>query len=242
MALTRDDVVRAAVILLDEVGLDGLTLRRLAAELGVSAPTLYWHVRHKRELLDLMAEAIIAEGGARTGSPAAGEPWTHWLADQGRMQWRALVAHRDAALVVAGNRPTETSLPYVEESIASLVAAGFSPADALENLFALGHYVIGCALEYQAERARQRQVSAEIEPARHPSRNLAAAPYPSHNLAAPPYSGTAVAERMPDPFASFDHGLRLLVEGMRTRIGAADAGWKPDRKFVPGGRPGQPAG
>jgi len=51
-------VVLVALKLLDEVGLDGLTLRRLAAELGVQAPALYWHFANKRELLDHMAQAI----------------------------------------------------------------------------------------------------------------------------------------------------------------------------------------
>ena len=55
MAVTRDDVIHTAIQLLEEVGLDGLTLRRLATELGISAPTLYWHFRDKRELLDAMA-------------------------------------------------------------------------------------------------------------------------------------------------------------------------------------------
>lgn len=212
MALTRDDVVRAAVALLDDVGLEGLTLRRLAADLGVSAPTLYWHVQHKRELLDLMAEAILAEAGERSGAPASGELWWEWLAEQGRLQWRALVAHRDAALVVAGNRPTESSLPIVEESIRSLVLAGLTPADAFESLFAMSHYVIGCALEYQAERARPGQESRTGPP---PGR-----PPDESEL---PYLRAAVAGRVTDPAASFDAGLRLLVDGMRARVAAASS-------------------
>jgi TetR/AcrR family tetracycline transcriptional repressor len=57
--------------------------RRLATELGVSAPTLYWHVRNKRQLLDLMAEALVARAG-RSTSPAPGQPWWDWLAEQAR--------------------------------------------------------------------------------------------------------------------------------------------------------------
>jgi TetR/AcrR family tetracycline transcriptional repressor len=58
MTLTRDAVVDAAVELLGEVGLEGLSLRRLARELGVSAPTLYWHVADKRTLLDHVAQQV----------------------------------------------------------------------------------------------------------------------------------------------------------------------------------------
>ncbi|HHT8960921.1 TPA: TetR family transcriptional regulator, partial [Burkholderia cenocepacia] len=59
--LTRDTVLRAALDLLDEVGIDGLSTRRLAERLGVQSPTLYWHFRNKAELLDAMAEAIMLE-------------------------------------------------------------------------------------------------------------------------------------------------------------------------------------
>ena len=72
MAVTRDDVIQTAIQLLQEVGLDGLTLRRLATELGISAPTLYWHVKDKRELLDLMSEAMVRQ--AREKMPPSW-PW-----------------------------------------------------------------------------------------------------------------------------------------------------------------------
>jgi TetR/AcrR family transcriptional regulator, tetracycline repressor protein len=62
-ALTREAVTRAALRLLDEVGLEGLTTRRLAAELGVQSPALYWHFRTKQDLLGEMAEAVIVAVG-----------------------------------------------------------------------------------------------------------------------------------------------------------------------------------
>ncbi len=71
MAVTRDDVVQTAIQLLQEVGLDWPTLRRLATELGISAPTLYWHVKDKRELLDLMSEAMVRHGAPRRCRPSA---------------------------------------------------------------------------------------------------------------------------------------------------------------------------
>ncbi|PZS39691.1 MAG: hypothetical protein DLM62_06920, partial [Pseudonocardiales bacterium] len=116
MTLNQDGVVRAAVHLLDDVGLEGLTLRRLAADLGVSAPTLYWHVKDKRTLLDLVAEAIMAPHRTAV-RPAHGQPWWEWLSESAWAQYRALVGHRDAALVLAGNRPTEASLPAIEQVV-----------------------------------------------------------------------------------------------------------------------------
>jgi TetR/AcrR family tetracycline transcriptional repressor len=69
MALHREDVVRAAIGLLDEVGLDGFTTRALTQRLGVQRGALYWHVRSKRELLGAIAGEIMAEAFA--ADPAA---------------------------------------------------------------------------------------------------------------------------------------------------------------------------
>lgn len=214
MALSRDQVVRTAVRLLDEVGLEGLTLRRLARELGVSAPTLYWHVQHKRELLDLMVDSILAEATARSGSPAPGQPWWDWLTEQSRLQWQALLSHRDAALVAAGNRPTEASMSLVEETIGSLVAVGFPPKEALRAILTLSHYVIGCAVEYQAEAAR-----AEVA-----DRDRALIER-LHDSDLPNLAAAVSLHGGPDPGGGFEHGLALLMTGLRVRhaelVGAA---------------------
>jgi TetR/AcrR family transcriptional regulator, tetracycline repressor protein len=221
MALTQEQVVKRAVDLLAEAGLEALTLRRLAADLGVSAPTLYWHVRNKRELLDLMAEALIARAG-RTTSPAHGQPWWEWLADGARRQFRALISHRDAALLVAGNRPTQATLPDVEEMLASLVAVGFPAPDALRVLLSIGHYVIGCAVERQAEEARSTDPG-------HDTRLL-------EQAKALPTLGAAIGTLdRPGPAgdAGFEYGLGLLIDGARARH--ADLVKAPARRPVPAG-------
>lgn len=64
MALQRETVARAALHVLDEVGLEGLTMRRLAAYLEVQNPSLYWHFTNKQELINCMAELMIAEAFA----------------------------------------------------------------------------------------------------------------------------------------------------------------------------------
>jgi TetR/AcrR family tetracycline transcriptional repressor len=206
VALTQEQVVDGAVDLLARAGLEALTLRRLATELGVSAPTLYWHVRNKRQLLDLMAEALVARAG-RSTSPAHGQPWWDWLAEQARLQWQVLTSHRDAALVVAGNRPTEAALPDIEEIVASLVVVGFPPAEALRTILSIGNYVIGCAVEFQAEAAREPDPERDARLLRE-FREAGDLP----NLQA------ALAGRDgPDPGAGFEHGLGLLIAGMRAR-------------------------
>jgi len=69
MKVNRDMVVRAGLKLLDEVGLEQLTLRRLGTELEVQAATIYWHFKNKEELIDEMATLVLAEG-ARHPAPA----------------------------------------------------------------------------------------------------------------------------------------------------------------------------
>ncbi|HGE7262434.1 TPA: TetR family transcriptional regulator, partial [Serratia marcescens] len=61
MRLTRETVLRGALALLNEIGIDALSTRRLAQHLGVQSPTLYWHFKNKAELLKAMAETIMLD-------------------------------------------------------------------------------------------------------------------------------------------------------------------------------------
>ena len=90
MALKREQVVRVALPLLDEVGLDGLTVRRLAERLGVQNPALYWHFKNKQALLDAMAKTMLADALADIQPPSADDRWAEWLADVSGRFHRAL--------------------------------------------------------------------------------------------------------------------------------------------------------
>ncbi|MCP3800291.1 TetR family transcriptional regulator [Allokutzneria sp. A3M-2-11 16] len=96
-------VTEAAVELLNEVGLAELTTRRLAAKLGVRSPTLYWHVRNKAELLDLVAEAICADAFDIDET----QSWRDQLADGLRQFRELLLRHRDAAELLRERPPQE---------------------------------------------------------------------------------------------------------------------------------------
>ena len=205
MAVTRDGIVAAGLELLDEGGLEGLTLRRLAERLGIRAPTLYWHVRDKRELLDLMVSVIMDETLADWREPHPGQPWWDWLAGRARALRAGLLAHRDGALMLAGNRPVQPALPGIERQLAALSEAGFKPPEALLALLALNAYVIGEALDSQGERGRPDPVADEAD-------------------------GAGLGEDFPliseavgglEAFGSsdqrFEHGLALMITGLRAQ-------------------------
>ncbi|HEY8524689.1 MAG TPA: TetR/AcrR family transcriptional regulator C-terminal domain-containing protein [Acidimicrobiales bacterium] len=209
MALTRDDVVRAAVELLDEQGLDGVTLRALGDRLGVAAPTLYWHVRNKRHLLDLVAEAIVREGVADVRpEPAPGEPWWEWVAERARAVRGALLRHRDGARLVAGNRPTPESAVHIDRMLAVLVEAGLSPAEALRFWLVLTAYITGDALEAQSDAAREPLPDEE-----------AAALRAAFSSPERPTLAAAMEAAGPDD-ERFEEGLALMIAGLRARLAA----------------------
>ncbi|GIH99844.1 TetR/AcrR family transcriptional regulator C-terminal domain-containing protein [Planobispora takensis] len=150
--LTRQIIVDTALRLLDEVGLDGLTVRRLAVELGVQSPALYWHFRTKQELLNGMAAVIVLSAGM--GPPREGESWQSWLARRARSYRRALLAHRDGARVVA----TATDLGpeavgNLNTEMAAMLTHGFTPVLALRTITTLSHYALGFVLQEQAAPA-----------------------------------------------------------------------------------------
>ena len=206
MAVTRDDVIHTAILLLQEVGLDGLTLRRLATELGISAPTLYWHVRDKRELLDLMADTMMIDHRAKQPPFPVGLEWWQVIAEGVSRQFDAIIAYRDGARVVAGNRPTPGALPMIERYLKVWIDAGFSPDEAIATLLSFGDFVVGSALEYQAENERQR-LQTDTDRA-----DLWKA------MEAYPILRAASAARALLPTRdSFEHGLGLLIAGLRHR-------------------------
>lgn len=227
MAVTRDEIVATALALLDEAGLEGLTLRRLAERLGIRAPTLYWHVRDKRELMDLIAGAVMEQALAGWREPQPGQTWWEWLTGRTRAMRAALLAHRDSALVLAGNRPVGASLPGIERQLRTLTEAGFRPQDAVLALLSLNAFAIGEALDTQRETGRDASPSGP-PPA-------GGSPDPGE-VSAYPLLGAAIGAL--EPFGSsdqrFEYGLNLLITGLR----AQHAG----REQPPGARPAGRAG
>lgn len=105
ITIDRESVLAAAFAVLQDKGLDGLTMRELAAKLSVQAPALYWHLGDKAELLSWMAAAIYAD--ARNSIPHAAD-WREWLIGFGHALRRSFTAHRDGVLLCAIAQPLKT--------------------------------------------------------------------------------------------------------------------------------------
>jgi len=201
--LTRDDVLRAALDLLNEAGIDALSTRRLAERLGVQSPTLYWHFKSKAALLDAMSAAVMSESRAAS-SPGPEEDWQEWLRADGRSFRRALLAYRDGARLHAGTRPGEAQRPSIEARLRLLCAAGFEPGPATLLLMSVGRFVVGWVLEEQAMHQPDSPPSAKAE-------GPGAAQYP---LLAAGWAATVGG----DADAVFDRALRLLLDGARAQL------------------------
>ena len=228
MALDRETLVTTALRLIDEGGLESLTLRKLASELGVQAPALYWHVKNKRELLDLVADRLGAEQQSSFGvAPGPGQPWWEWIEQRTLDSRRAMLAHRDSALIAAGNRPTTDSLPGAEAVLAALTKIGLPPAEALLFLLSTGYYLIGGVLERQLSESRESS-DAESEAfeqmrdaSRYPLLAAAVAGFAETNSFDPKDADDeqtvrAVTGAFDDGI--FAYGLGLMVEGLRARL------------------------
>jgi AcrR family transcriptional regulator len=212
--VTREAVVSTALALLADGGLEAVSFRRIATQLGVSAPTLYWHVESKRQLMDLMAEELVRRNESSYAGPRPGQPWWEWLREDARQLFTALIGTRDAPRVVAGNRPSAESFAGIERVLGVLVEAGMTPGQAQQTLFAIGAYVIGSATEWQAEAERAGA---------HPLPDTddgAADAVRARALAEQPVLLAAIGELLDQPHsAAFEHGLDLLVDGLRARYG-----------------------
>src|SRR4029453_6772504 len=101
MALDKQQIVTEAVALLDADGLDGVTLRKLAARLRVQQPTLYWYLPNNGALITATADAILERWFPEMGRPRPAEPWQEWLVGLAERLRHALLAHPDGARLIS---------------------------------------------------------------------------------------------------------------------------------------------
>lgn len=142
--LSRDRVLRTAIALADERGVQELTMRKLAAELGVEAMSLYNHVANKGDLLDGMIDLVFAE----IDPPLAGGDWKAELRKRAISTRAALLRHRWAVGEMEGRTSHGPSNLAVHEAVLGcLRAAGFSIPMTVSAMSVQDAYIYGFALQ-----------------------------------------------------------------------------------------------
>jgi AcrR family transcriptional regulator len=154
--LSRARIIEAAVAVLDAEGIERLTMRRLAEQLGVGPTTLYWHVDTKDDVIDLAVDAIFAE------TPVPVAPSASWRADLVTLLtgWReTLLRHPWSAVLPSRQRPAvgPNFLAWMEFLQATLVRAGFTGQHVAAASWVLHSHVQGSA----GSQASMRWTAAE---------------------------------------------------------------------------------
>ena len=200
MGLGREAIVRSALDLLNEVGLDAFTTRRLAERLGVKQPAIYWHFRNKRDLLDEMASQMLKEGVPP--GPMAPDTWVEALKENARNFRDSLLRYRDGARVHAGTRPDASLYASLDSRVRAMRDAGFSPADAVRAMMVMSHYVVGSVIEEQSgAEATRVSIEAGFQPD--------ADTYPDLSC--------GISQMLDDDTSDgFEFGLDALVRGLAT--------------------------
>jgi AcrR family transcriptional regulator len=164
MKVNRDMVARAGLKLLNEVGLERLTLRLLAKELKIQAPTVYWHFKDKEELIDEMATMVLAEGARQLVPAKDSADWSVWAAAFGGGLRKTLLAYRDGARMVAGSRLTNTEyMKTVERIGARLIHKGFTVRQTIVLLSTVYNYTLSFVMEEQAVFPRPNKRSPQYD-------------------------------------------------------------------------------
>jgi TetR/AcrR family transcriptional regulator, tetracycline repressor protein len=205
MKVNRDMVARAGLRILNDVGLEQLTLRLLGRELKVQAATIYWHFKSKQELIDEMATIVLAEGAHRLLPRRNTSDWTVWATAFGTGLRKTLLAYRDGARMVSGTRLTNTEYMKTAERIgAKLVASGLTVRQTAVLLSTIYNYTLSFVMEEQVvfPRPNERSPDYDIE-----ERNAKLDPKEFPILR---QSGPILFDRFE---RRYKEGLDLIVEG-----------------------------
>jgi AcrR family transcriptional regulator len=199
--LSRPRIVTAAIDLIEREGADAISMRRIAADLGVGVMSLYNHVPNKAALLDAVAETVLSQ------IEFSDDPDADWT-DRVRMQARAFrqIAHhypRCTMVVVSRQLQSTAGLLPVERALATLRSAGFDGEEAVRILRMFIAYIVGSLL-------REVGVTPTFAPVHYSEVDLAkvdATLFPQTNA-------LAAELGFCDHESEFEFGMELLVQAI----------------------------
>ncbi|MEU6234587.1 TetR/AcrR family transcriptional regulator C-terminal domain-containing protein [Kitasatospora sp. NPDC047058] len=223
--LTREQIVRTAVELLDEEGLEGLNMRSLGKRLGGAATAVYWHVKNKDDLVVLAGDQVWHE----IDPPAPGDADWRTAAVGLAVELHAMFGRHPWLVQAFGSHlfygPGKAR--FDDHSLALYEQAGFSPADADTVAAAVFTYVLGNALADAAMVSLNRRL---VRDGKDPDEAL------QDTMAKAVEVATAfprLRARLEDPSATeyaagpgqtLERGLRALLSGLEAELAAAPGG------------------
>ncbi|TWD79976.1 TetR family transcriptional regulator [Kribbella amoyensis] len=201
--LSRDDVVAAAVAILDREGLEKLSMRRMAAELGTAATSaLYWRVATKNDLLELAVDAVLAEAlvDAEDGD------WRDQLTELATSAYDALARHAWAPQLLASHAGLGPNYQaFTEKVVGVLRSAGFRGIHLDAAVTAVLHYIVGSAVTDAAWTSMVRRSGM---------REKTWAEAAGERLGV---EASALDGYLSGPETRFAAGLRVILVGLRPR-------------------------
>jgi AcrR family transcriptional regulator len=212
--LNRERVLETAVALADRIGIDALSMRRLAQELDVVPMALYKHVRNKEELLDGMVEVIVRE----IDPPALGADWKHAVRERVLSARRALQRHPWARQAIESRvHKTPAVLQYMDSFTGMFLEGGFSPDLAHHVMHAIGGRMWGFTQElFDESAAPEKEAAAPLPPeAQATMMAQMAERYPNIVTIAsiaPHHDASVVGHGCDDQF-EFEFALDVLLDG-----------------------------
>lgn len=212
--LKREQIVRAAIAVADAEGSQGVSMRRIAGELGAGAMSLYRHVSGKEDLLDLMLDEVFAE----IALPAT--PNGDWRASLRALAHttRAVFRRHPWVLPLLTSRPTlgPNYLRWFEFSLAAVATLGLNIQTTTQVVGVVNAYVIGVVGYELAEEENTRRTGfSEADKHRY------ATPYVQQVIASgkyPHFERFFAEGATPDPDQGFAFGLDSLLDGLHARL------------------------
>jgi AcrR family transcriptional regulator len=205
--LSRDRVLRAAVALADDAGIESLSMRKLAQELGVVPMALYKHVANKEELLDGMVDVVVGE----IHPPVPGTDWKSAVRQRILSARRTLLRHPWASRVIESRTtPTPVVLEYLDSMIGMFRLGGFSVDLTHHVMHAMGSRILGFTQElFDDSQSLDPEVQAVMV------REMAGKyPYVAEMAMAAAHDDESVVGQGCDDQFEFEFALDLLLDGL----------------------------
>lgn len=161
--LTPAAIVDEALVLLNEEGIGGLTMRRLSARLGVSAPTLYWHFKHKTALLSAVMEVLFDKC---LDSVPECDTWQDWMRAFGRSIWKVQDDYPQSSILIMSTNMEPAHFAHAAQRVIAAVAPfGLADHDLVRLQSAVQALMTGWSVFAHAKYAERINTLLDVESA-----------------------------------------------------------------------------